>query len=61
MKQLSDPIHPGEHLVEFLDDLGISQLRFAEAIGVQPIHISEILQGKRDITADTALRFGASL
>nr|WP_241893528.1 HigA family addiction module antitoxin [Magnetofaba australis] len=38
--------------------MGISQNRLALAIHVQPIRISEIVRGKRAITADTALRFG---
>ena len=31
-----DPIHPGEHLAEFLDELGISQYRLAKVIGTSP-------------------------
>ena len=53
----SAPIHPGEILVEeFLKPLEISQNRLAIAIGVPPRRINEIVQGKRRITADTALR-----
>lgn len=49
-------VHPGEILMaEFLEPLGISQRRLAVAIGVPPRRISEIVQGKRRITADTAL------
>lgn len=36
----------------------ISQYRVAQAIGVPPRHINEIVHGKRGITADTALRLG---
>jgi addiction module HigA family antidote len=51
------PIHPGEILLEdFLKPMGISQYRIATAIGVPPRRINEIVQGKRAITADTALR-----
>lgn len=54
------PVHPGEILVEdFLKPLGISQYRLAQAIGVPPRRINEIVHGKRAITADTALRLGA--
>ena len=52
------PIHPGEHLAEFLDELDISQYRLAKAIAVPPRRINEIVHGRRAITADTALRLG---
>ena len=51
-----DPIHPGEHLAEFLDELGISQYRLAKVIGTPPRRINEIVHGRRSITADTAVR-----
>ena len=54
-------IHPGEHLAEILDELGISQYRLAKAIGVPPIRINEIVHCRRSITADTALRIGRAL
>lgn len=51
------PIHPGEILqTEFLEPLGLSQNRLAREIGVPPRRINEIVNGKRGITADTALR-----
>jgi len=51
------PIHPGEILrEEFLDPMGISQYRLAKDITVDPRRINAIIQGKRAITADTALR-----
>ena len=53
------PIHPGEILLEeFLKPMEISQYRVAKAISVPQRRISEIVQGKRAITADTALRLG---
>ena len=55
------PIHPGEHLTEILDELGISQYRLAKTIGVSPRRINEIVHGRRSITADTALRVGQAL
>ena len=55
------PIHPGEHLAEITEELGISQYRLAKAIGVAPIRINEIVRGRRSITADTALRIGQAL
>jgi len=59
------PVHPGEVLQEeFLKPLAISQYRLAKEISVAPRRINEIVQGKRAITADTALRlaryFGTS-
>ena len=51
------PVHPGEILIEeFLKPLGISQYRLSKDISVPPRRINEIVQGKRSITADTALR-----
>ncbi len=54
-----EAIHPGEILLEeFLQPMGISQYRLAKDISVPQRRISEITQGKRSITADTALRLG---
>jgi|TARA_B100001964_G_scaffold216950_1_gene256640 addiction module HigA family antidote len=54
-----EPIHPGEILLEeFLRPMDISQYRLAKDISVPQRRISEITQGKRSITADTALRLG---
>ena len=51
------PIHPGETLLEdYLKPLGISQYKLAQDIGVPALRISQIIRGKRSITADTALR-----
>ncbi len=59
------PVHPGEILLEdFMKPLGITQYRLAKAMHVYPRKINEIVQGKRAVTADTALRlarvFGTS-
>jgi addiction module HigA family antidote len=57
MKKLLDEIHPGEILLEeFLKPMGISQYRLAKEIGVPAQRISEIVAGRRAITADTDLR-----
>ncbi len=58
---IATPIHPGEHLAEILSELNVSQYRLAKTIGVSPRRINEIVQGKRAITADTALRIGKAL
>ena len=55
------PIHPGEHLAEILEELGITQYRLAKTIGAPPRRINEIVRGNRSITADTALRIGKAL
>jgi len=53
------PLHPGEILFEeFLKPMGLSQNRLALDIRVPARRINEIVQGKRRITADTALRLG---
>ena len=57
----STPIHPGEHLAEILEELGISQYRLAKTIGVPPIRINDIVRCRRSISADTGLRIGRAL
>ena len=52
------PIHPGEILGDELEELGLSAAELARAIRVPPNRISQIVAGKRNITADTALRLG---
>lgn len=57
-----DPITPGEILLtEFLEPLGITQYRLAQATGLPQTRISEIVRGKRAITTDTALRLSKAL
>ncbi len=57
-KQL-DEIHPGEILLEeFMKPMGISARQLAADIDVSPSRISEVVNGHRPITADTALRLG---
>jgi addiction module HigA family antidote len=56
MEKLSN-IHPGEILQEeFLKPLNITAYRLSKDIGIPQTRTSEILKGKRSITADTALR-----
>lgn len=56
MAVLHNP-HPGEILRdEFLDEIGMSQNRLGQALGVPPNRIHAIVNGSRDITADTDLR-----
>ena len=57
-KKLS-PIKPGDILLEeFLKPMEISQAQLARDINVPPNRINQIINGKREITADTALRLG---
>ena len=62
MPQLA--IHPGEHLAEELKELNMSATALARHLQVPTNRITQILNGRRDITADTALRlahfFGTS-
>ena len=65
MDDTLSPIHPGEVLLEdFMKPFGLSQYRLAHDIGVTPIRISQIVNGQRAITVDTAMRlaryFGTS-
>ena len=52
-----EPITPGEILLEeFLKPMGLSQYRLAKELGVSAQRISQIVSGKRAVTADTDLR-----
>ena len=57
-------IHPGEHLAEELKELGMSAAELARKLSVPTNRITEILNGQRAVTGDTALRlahfFGTS-
>ena len=58
------PIHPGELLYDELEEIGISLNELARALRVPMNRISAVVNGKRSITADTAMRlaryFGTS-
>jgi addiction module HigA family antidote len=51
-------IHPGEHLAEQLTALGMSAAELARQLKVPTNRITEILNGQRAVTGDTALRLG---
>jgi antitoxin HigA-1 len=56
------PVTPGEMLKEeFLAEYGLSQNQLAKAIGISPNRITEIVNNRRRITADTALRLNLVL
>jgi antitoxin HigA-1 len=52
------PIHPGEHLAQELEELGLSAAELSRQIDVPVNRITGIINGQRGITADTALRLG---
>jgi addiction module HigA family antidote len=58
------PIHPGEHLAEEVKELNLSAAELARRLGVPTNRVTSILNGRRAITGDTALRlahfFGTS-
>lgn len=52
------PLHPGLHLAEELEVMGLAASDLARQIAVPPNRITAILNGQRGISADTALRLG---
>ncbi len=50
------PTHPGEDLLELIQDHGLTQYRLAKELGVSQTRIMQIVKGRRAISADTALR-----
>lgn len=50
------PIHPGEILADELNEIGLSAKRLADVLEVPPNRLYQLLAGKRNVTADTALR-----
>jgi len=52
------PIHPGEYIAETLDELGMTARELAAALDIPANRITEIVRGRRGISADTALRLG---
>lgn len=62
MAKAHDPITPGEILrEEFLEPMGISAYRLAQATHISGTRLGEILRGTRRITPDTALRLSKAL
>ncbi len=55
---MAHPIHPGEILADELSELGVTAAELARQIDVPANRISQIINGKRSITGDTALRLG---
>ena len=55
------PVHPGEVISDVLEDIEITQTRFAEILGVSRRSVNEIVLGQRPITVDMAIRIGKAL
>jgi antitoxin HigA-1 len=56
MSDWKDPIHPGEILADELEEVGLNPRELATRIGVPSNRLYQIVNGKRNVTADTALR-----
>lgn len=62
MKQPRNPFHPGEILLEeFLEPAGMTQAALAEKLGWTRTRLNELIKGKRDMTADSALDLAKAL
>ncbi len=55
------PVHPGEVISDVLEDIEMTQTRFAEILGVSCSSVNEIVLGQRPITVDMAIRMGKAL
>lgn len=55
------PAHPGAVLADIFEDMEINQTSFAKTVGVSRRSINEIIQGRRSITVDMAIRIGKAL
>ncbi|OGL44103.1 MAG: addiction module antidote protein, HigA family, partial [Candidatus Schekmanbacteria bacterium RBG_16_38_11] len=52
------PVHPGIYLKELLEELKLSQYRLAQDLSVPAMRINHVVNGKRPVTAELALRLG---
>ena len=52
------PVHPGAYLKEVIEELNLSQYRLARDLGVPAMRINLLVNGKRPVTAELALRLG---
>lgn len=55
------PVHPGEVLLDELEEIGLTQSALAKHIGVLPKTINEICRGKRGISAEMAMKLSKAL
>jgi HTH-type transcriptional regulator/antitoxin HigA len=54
-------VHPGMMIKPELEERGISQKAFAQMLGTQPSHLSEVLNGKRALTTELAMKIESSI
>ena len=54
-------VHPGMMIKPELEERGISQKEFAKMVGVQASHLSEVLNGKRTLTTDLAMKIESAI
>jgi HTH-type transcriptional regulator/antitoxin HigA len=54
-------VHPGMMIKPELEERGISQKAFAQMLGTQPSHLSEVLNGKRALTTDLAMKIESTI
>ena len=57
-KKSIKPVHPGVYLKELLDELKLSQYRLAKDLGINAMRINYVINGKRPVNAELALRLG---
>jgi antitoxin HigA-1 len=57
-KHRISPVHPGAYLKDILAELKTSQYRLAQDLGVPAMRINHVVNGKRPVTAELALRLG---
>ena len=57
-KKPISPVHPGVYLKELMGELSLSQYRLARELGVPAMRINHVVNGRRPITAELALRLG---
>ena len=57
-KKRISPVHPGVYLKELLDELKLSQYRIAQDLGIPAMRINHVVNGRRPVTAELALRLG---
>jgi addiction module HigA family antidote len=55
------PVYPGVYLKEILGELGLSQYRLAQELGVSAMRVSHVVRGQRPMTAELELRLGRYL
>lgn len=54
-------VHPGMMIKPELEERGISQKAFAQMLGTQPSHLSEVLNGKRALTTELAMKIESAI